>query len=78
MIDGDQHLVDRILGWRGDPERRTTMEFDVLFADGDRVVLTWTPDLHATRQFAEYCESQPLLYSLRFSAAEAPKQLAIL
>ena len=40
MLDGDQHLVDRILGWRGDPEQRTTMEFDVLFADGDTVRLT--------------------------------------
>ena len=78
MIDGDQHLVDRILGWRGDPEKRTTMEIDVLFADGDRVILTWTPDLHSTRQFEEYCESQPLLYPLRFAAAAVPKQMALL
>ena len=78
MIDGDQHLVDRVMGWRGDPEKRTTMEFDVLFADGDRVILTWTPDLHSTRQFEMYCESQPLLYPLRFAAAEVPKQMSLL
>ena len=78
MIDGDQHLVDRVLGWRGDPEKRTTMEFDVLFADGDRVVLTWTPDIHSTRQLEEYCVSQPLLYPLRFAAADLPKQMAML
>ena len=76
MIDGDQHLVHRVLGWRGDPNVRTTLEFDVRFADGDVVKLPWSQDLHSTRQFEEYCDQEPLLFPLRFSAQEAPKRLA--
>jgi hypothetical protein len=76
MRDGDQHLIDRVLGWKGDPNVRTTMEFDVLFADGDTVRLPWTPDLYTTKQFEEFCEREPILFPLRFSAKDAPKRIS--
>ena len=31
MLDADQFVVDRILAYRGDPEQRTSMEFEVRF-----------------------------------------------
>ena len=37
--DNDQFDVERILAYRGDPETRTTMEFNVLFRSGDVVWL---------------------------------------
>jgi hypothetical protein len=38
--DGDQELVSKFLAYRGDPKVRTTVEFEVLFADGD---IMWLP-----------------------------------
>ena len=75
MIDGDQHLVDSVLGWRGNPDKRTTMEFDVKFADGDIVPLPWTPDLHSTQQFEVFCDQDPQLFPLRYSAKEAHQRI---
>ena len=75
MIDGGQHLVDSVLGWRGNPDKRTTMEFDVKFADGDIVPLPWTPDLHSTQQFEVFCDQDPLLFPLRYSAKEAHQRI---
>ena len=34
MLDNDQFVVDSILAYRGDPDQRTSMEFEVRFSDG--------------------------------------------
>ena len=40
MLDNDQYVVDRILAYRGDPDQRTSMEFEVRFSDG---TIVWKP-----------------------------------
>ena len=37
MLDGDQHEVDSIRGYRGDPTARLSLQFLVRFRDGDEV-----------------------------------------
>jgi hypothetical protein len=54
MLDNDQFVVDRIIAYRGDPDQRTTMEFEVRFADGTVVWKTWDKDLNQTQAFEEY------------------------
>jgi hypothetical protein len=64
--DGDQELVERFLAYRGDPKVRTTVEFEVLFADGDIVWLPFSEDLFAMVQYEEFCSSTPGLWTMIF------------
>jgi hypothetical protein len=71
MIDNDQFTVVSLAAYRGDPLTRTTMEFEVHFADGTVVWLPWTKDLSDTVQFEEFCRSRPELAPLLYSAKDA-------
>jgi hypothetical protein len=68
-VDYDQYEVDRIVSYRGDPEKRSTMEFEVLFQDGSVVWLPYSKDLSDTVQFENYVRANkpltPLLYTLK-------------
>ncbi len=61
LLDSDQHSVDCIVGYSGEPEKRSTLQFHVLFKDGDKVWLDYSPDLHSTSAFEEYCSGIPCL-----------------
>jgi hypothetical protein len=69
MLDHDQHVIDAILHFRGDPMQRTNMEFYVRFADGTSKWLTWTQDLFASVPYETYCRSRPELFPLLHSVA---------
>ena len=71
--DYDQHVVQDILAYRGDPELRTSMIFEVLFADGEVHWLPWSKDLSDTEQFEVFCNSNSPLFLLLFTAAVASK-----
>ena len=72
--DSDQFDVERILAYRGDPDIRTTMEFNVLFKSGDAVWLTYTQDIFQMIQFENYCNDTPGLYFLQYSSKDADKR----
>jgi len=74
--DADQFVVDKILAWRGDPEKRTTMEFEVRFADGEVVWKVWDQDLFKTIQYEEFCRANKELTSLLVDAKQAQAQKA--
>ena len=57
-------MVEKILAWRGGPFKRTTMEFEVLFADGDIVWKVWDVDLSNTIHFEDFCRANRQLYLL--------------
>jgi len=71
MEDADQFVVDRILAWKGDPAKRTTMEFLVKFADGEEVWKPWDKDLSDTLAFEEYCRRNRELMTLTYDVATA-------
>jgi len=73
QLDNDQYELDRILAYRGDPEQRTTMEFEMKFADGTIKWLVWSKDLFATIAYENFCRSRPELSPLIYSAADALK-----
>ena len=79
MRDRRQHLVENISGYRGDVEKRETMEFLVHFTDDDSP--TWKnfdKDLSDTVAFENYCSSLPQLAPLLVSAAEAARRKTVL
>lgn len=73
MLDNDQYTIDKFLAYRGDPETRTTMEFEIKFQDGSIVWQTYSKDISETIQFEDYCRSLPQLQLLLYSAEEANK-----
>lgn len=74
QLDNDQYELDRILAYRGDPEQRTTMEFEIRFADGTIMWLVWSADLFGTTAYENFCSSRPELRPLLYSASDALKR----
>lgn len=66
--DRDQYIVSAILGYRGEPLRRTSMEFYVRFADGEEIWIPWSNDIFDARPYEDFCRSHseltPVLYRL--------------
>ena len=74
MIDNNQFVIDTIISYRGDPDKRTYMEFLVQFADGAQIWLPYTIDLSTTIQFSDFIHKLPALFPLRYPAAMASKE----
>jgi hypothetical protein len=68
-VDFDQYEISDIISHRGDPDKRTTMEFEVVFEDKSVIWLPHSKDLSDTVQFESYVRKHrpltPLLYTLR-------------
>ena len=74
--DQDQHRVQSILGFRGDPVAgRRFMTFLVEFTDGDQCWIQYGPDLCANEQFKNYCASTPELRILLFPVVLANERI---
>ena len=71
--DYDQHVVLEILAYRGDPELRSSMTFEVRFADGDVRWLPYSKDLSETQQFEQFCISHPPISLLLFTTVVAAR-----
>ena len=55
-VDRQQFVIDCILGYKGEPSKRSTMMFWVLFEDGDERWLPWSEDLSTAKPFEVFCE----------------------
>jgi hypothetical protein len=77
--DADQYEVKTIISHRGDPTKRSTLEFLVEFADGDKVWIGYgigNNNISKTVQFESYCRSKPKLFLLLFTEREARKLIS--
>ena len=74
MTDDDQFIIREVKAYRGDPELRSGMQFEVLFADGDCLWLPYNQDLTSTKSFAEFCGTRSELLPLLYTLAEWKKQ----
>lgn len=74
MLDHDQYAIACIKAYRGDPNKRSSMEFETFFQDGS---VHWLPydnrDLFPTIAYEEFCRSKPELQLLVYSAKEADR-----
>jgi len=66
--DDDQYVIISIIDYSGDPLKRSSMEFCVLFEGEDKLWLRYNPDLSASSQFQLYIRSHPELEPLIMSA----------
>lgn len=78
QLDNDQFVIDAILAYRGDPMKRTTMEFETRFMDGSTVWLPYSNDISLTTHFEDYCRSNPPLLELLYDVKTAAKHIRIL
>jgi hypothetical protein len=74
MLDNDQFVVDGIIAYRGDPDQRTSMEFEVRFADGTVVWKPWDRDLDTTQAYETFVRARPALSPLLYSKEVADKR----
>jgi hypothetical protein len=77
-LDRDQHVIITIDSHRGNPLRRTSMEFGTLFADGDHRWLPWARDITDTTHFELYCRAHRDIFLLIFSREEAQRRIKVL
>jgi hypothetical protein len=64
--DADQHMVQAIISYRGDPLKRTSMEFLVRYADGDVLWLPYSLDIFKTIAYEDFVSSKPELHPMLF------------
>ena len=76
QLDDNSFVLMNVLFHRGDPERRTSLEFLVQFEDDDDA--WWRPydeDLGSTEEFLKYCYTKPELSLLDRTNVKAEKFL---
>jgi hypothetical protein len=72
--DYDQHFIDCITAWRGNPLRVTSLRFRVRFRDLEEVWLPYSKDICDTQAYGEYTTSVPCLRHLAFTRPKAVKE----
>jgi hypothetical protein len=73
--DKDQFEIKSILTYRGDPDKRQTMEFQVQFSDGDIRWLPWSKDLFDSIPYELFCRQHSHLFPLLFTVETAKKEI---
>ncbi len=66
LLDFNQFVISKFVAYRGDPLTRTSMEFEILFADDDLVWVPWSNDLFNTIQYEDFCRKHSPLFPLLF------------
>jgi hypothetical protein len=62
--DDNQYAICEILGWRGDPDKRGSLSFLVLFETGEEVWMLYSSDISHTSELHAYCALRPFLQHL--------------
>jgi hypothetical protein len=74
--DHSQYEIRAITAHRGEPLKRTTMEFEIQFEDGSLVWLPWSQDLFTSIPYEDYCRSKPALFPLIYNATESKSMVS--
>ncbi len=77
-LDYHQHEFDGILNYAGDPRKRSMVDFEIRFVDGDILWLKYSPDLAKNPLFEDFVRAHPALNSLLYTASIAHDRLASL
>ena len=64
MMALDLYEVEAIIGYRGEPSERRTLEFLVRYVDGDVCYRPYEPDIYKGKFFEDFCNSRPELVKL--------------
>jgi hypothetical protein len=66
--DQDQHVIDNILSFKGNLEKRTTLIFTVRFMDGEVKQVKYSKDLFDSVPYEDYCRKKPYTEHLVYTA----------
>jgi hypothetical protein len=75
LLDHDQFVVREFLAYRGNPETRTTVEFEVAFVAGAVMWLPWSRDLFVTIPYEDFCRKHRCLMPLLYDLSEATRRI---
>jgi len=70
QIDNDQHVVVRIIAYKGDPKVRTSMEFNMEYYDGSTAWRPYGDDVFQTIAYEEFCNQTPELMLHKYRQKE--------
>jgi hypothetical protein len=76
QLDNDEFLVVSILAHKGDPMKRSQMEFLVVFEDENPLWIAYSKDLSINSTFISYYSKTPCLQHLSMTSKEAEKTLS--
>jgi hypothetical protein len=66
QVDDNQYVMVAIHAYRGDIARRSSLEFEIEFADGDRKWLPYSNDIFQTQQYEAFCDQNTELFLLKY------------
>jgi len=78
QIDNDQHVVRRIIAYRGDPKVRTTMEFELEYFDGSTAWRPYGDDIFTTIAYEDFCNETPELFLHKYRQTEEKRMARII
>ena len=70
QLDYNHHIVSEIVTYAGDPLVRTTLEFEVHYADGDWEWRKYSADIASTEAFKTFINTKPELYLLKYQTTQ--------
>lgn len=73
-IDDNQHTIEGIIAFRGNPLKRTTCSFLVQYTDGDKVWREFSPDVSSTAPYEAFCNRWPMLRVLLLDTKQVNTQ----
>jgi hypothetical protein len=75
-LDRNQFFIRSIEFFRGNPHKRNSMAFGVMFEyETEAIVVPYSHDIADTIQFQDYVHRCQYLFPLRFNAREATKEV---
>ena len=78
LRDNNQYEISKITAYRGDPLKRTSVEFEVLFTDNTSSWKLWDNDLFTTIQYEDFCRSKSELFPLIYTLKDSLSQIKII
>lgn len=72
--DADQFSISQTPGYKGNPARRNSLEFDITFEDGDRRWRPYDRDLFQSLPYEGFCRANPELFDILYDADQVGKE----
>jgi hypothetical protein len=76
MEDANQFVIRSINAYRGDPETRTSMQFEITWEDGETSWRTWDRDLFNSVPYEQFCHSRPELFPIIYDLKQVSSERA--
>ena len=64
LRDDDQYFINKIIDYRGDPERRTELSFLIQYMDSSTSWVKYSKDINTTEAFEIFCTTYPELLTV--------------